>query len=152
MRYGLGAALLASALSASADQDSLDVNAELIGICKIDSATPIDFGDLDQSIASPNRTAVGSVRFWCSKGLRYKVAVDDGLNSSQGTRRMKGEAASNSSEFLSYDLRALGAGGDTGLGPQSPQVFEMEAEVRGENYDSLSVGPLRDTLVVTISP
>src|SRR6188768_4006522 len=120
MRYRIGAALFALALSASADQARLDVNAELIGICKIDSATPIDFGDLVQSANSPDRIAVGSVRFWCSKGLRYTITMDDGLHSSKGSRRMKGEAASNSDEYLSYDLRPRGREGDTGLGPQSP--------------------------------
>jgi len=140
------------ALSASADQARLDVNAELIGICKIDSATPIDFGDLEQGVASPDRIAVGSVRFWCSKGLKYKITMDDGLHSSKGSRRMKGEGPSNQGEFLSYDLRSRGTEGSTGLGPNSPEIFEMEAEVKGVNYDPLSVGPLRDTVVVTISP
>lgn len=152
MRYPIGTALFALALSASADQARMDVNAELIGLCKIDSATPIDFGDLEQSTSSPDRIAVGSVRFWCSKGLKYKITTDDGLHSSKGSRRMKGEGASNANEYLSYDLRPRGTERDTGLGPQNPETFEMEAEVKGVNYDPLSVGPLRDTVVVTISP
>jgi spore coat protein U-like protein len=152
MRYRAGTVLFALAFSASADQARMDVNAELIGTCKIDSVTPIDFGDLEQSAASPDRIAVGSVRYWCSQGLRYTIRVDDGLNSSKGSRRMKGQASTNANEYLSYDLRPRGTEHDTGLGPQNPEIFEMEAEVKGVNYDPLSVGPLLDTVVVTISP
>jgi hypothetical protein len=65
---------------------------------------------------------------------------------------MKGEGASNSLEYLSYTLRSLGGAGGTGRGPSYPEYFDMEAEVLGVNYDPLSVGPLRDTVVVTISP
>jgi spore coat protein U-like protein len=152
MRARIGAAFLALAFSASADQASMDVGAELVGTCKVSSVTPIDFGDLEQSAASPNRLAHGNLVYWCSKGFRYTVTTDNGLHSSKGTRRMKGQAATNSLEYLSYDLRPRGKEKGTGLGPQYPEVFEMEAEVKGENYDPLSVGPLRDTIVVTISP
>jgi len=152
MRARIGVAFLALALSASADQASMDVGAELIGTCQIDRVVPIDFGDLEQSRNSPNRTAVGAVLFWCSKGLRYKIKADDGLHSSKGSRRMKGEGSVNVDEYLSYDLRPRFSEHDSGMGPLYPVLFEMEAEVRGENYDPLSVGPLRDTVVVTISP
>ncbi|QJR16699.1 hypothetical protein DSM104440_03535 [Usitatibacter palustris] len=144
--------LLAFALAASADQANMDVGAEVIGTCKINQATSIDFGDLEQSANSPNRIAHGNVLFWCSKGLRYTIKVDNGLHSNKGTRRMKGEAATNTLEYLSYELRPRSTEHGNGLGPQYPEVFEMEAEVKGENYDPLSVGPLRDTIVVTISP
>jgi len=152
MRARIGAAFLALAFSASADQASMDVGAELVGTCKVNSVTPVDFGDLEQSAASPDRVSLGSVVYWCSKGLRYTIKVDNGLHSNKGTRRMKGQAATNSGEFLSYDLRPRGTERDRGLGPQYPELFEMEAEVKGRDYDPLSVGPLRDTLVVTISP
>ena len=152
MRARIGAAFLALAFSASADQANMNVGVELIGICKISQVMPVDFGDLEQSATSPDRTAIGSLHFWCSKGLRYNVKVDDGLHSSKGTRRMKGHAATNNLEFLSYDLRPRNTERGTGLGPDFPEVYEMEAEVKGVNYDPLSVGPLRDIVVVTISP
>jgi spore coat protein U-like protein len=152
MRARIGVAFLALAFSASADQANMDVGVELIGICRIRQVNPIDFGDLEQSATSPDRTAIGSLHFWCSKGLRYNVKADDGLHSSKGTRRMKGHAATNNLEFLSYDLRPRNTERGIGLGPDFPEVFEMEAAVKGENYDPLSVGPLRDIVVVTISP
>jgi spore coat protein U-like protein len=152
MRYRIGTALLALALSASADQANMGVDAEIIGVCKIDQVTLIDFGDLEQGTTAPNRIAPGSVRYWCSLGLRYTVKVDDGVHAGAvGSRRMKGQASTNSTEYLSYDLRPRRDSG-TGLGPQAPEVFEMEAEVKGTDYNVLSVGGFLDTVVVTISP
>jgi len=130
----------------------MDVNVELIGICKINAATPIDFGDLEQGTTAPDRLAPGSVRFWCSKGLRYTLKLDDGANAlAVGSRRMKGQAAANSTEYLPYELRPRRESG-TGLGPQNPEIFEMEAEVKGRDYNALSTGGFLDTVVVTISP
>src|SRR6185436_9107750 len=133
-RSRIGTALLELAFPASADQANMDVGAELIGTCKIDLVTLVDFGDLEQGSTAPDRIAPGSVRFWCSKGLRYQVKIYDGVNSQVGTRRMKGQASTNSTEYLPYDLRPRGRDSGTGLGPQTPEIFEMEAEVKGRDY------------------
>jgi hypothetical protein len=148
----IGAVVFAFAFSASADQTRMDVDAELIGSCEITEARAIDFGDLEQSAASPNRLAAGSVSFWCTRGMRYQITVDLGLHSNKGARRMKGEGTANTLEYLTYQLRSLGGETGTGGGLYYPEFFDMEAEVLGVNYDPLSVGPLRDTVVVTISP
>jgi spore coat protein U-like protein len=150
MRYPIGTALLALAFSASADQARMDVDAELIGTCKIDLVTPVDFGDLEQGSTAPDRIAPGSVRYWCSKGMRYTVTLDNGVNY-RSRRQMKGQASTNATEYLPYDLRPRRESG-TGLGPQAPELFEMEGEVKGRDYNTLSVGGFLDTVIVTISP
>jgi spore coat protein U-like protein len=129
----------------------MDVNAEIVGKCAINSVTPVDFGDLEQSPGSPDRVALGGVNFWCTLGLRYKVTANDGLNPNKGSRRMKGQAATNSNEFLTYELFPRKGESGTGGGPNLPEFFEMEATVKGENYDPISVGPYLDTVIVTIS-
>jgi spore coat protein U-like protein len=151
MRSRLCTGLFALALSASADQGRMDVNAEILGKCTIDSVRPIDFGDLEQTASSPDRIALGGVHFWCSLGLRYKVSANEGLNPNKGSRRMKGQAATNANEYLTYELIPRRSESGTGLGPAYPEFFEMEATVKGENYDPISVGPYLDTVVVTIS-
>ena len=152
MSYRIGTGLVALALSASADQANMDVGAELIGTCKIDQVTPIDFGDLEQGSTAPDRIMVGSVRYWCSKGQRYTMKTDGGANAEGvGKWRMKGQASTNATEYLPYDLRPRRESG-TGLGPQAPELFELEAEVKGRDYNALSVGGFLDTVTVTISP
>jgi spore coat protein U-like protein len=153
MRHCIGTALIALAFSASADQANMDVGAEIIGKCQIEAVTPIDFGDLEQTAGnSADRVAVGGLNYWCSLGMRYNISMDDGLNSSKGSRRMRGQAATNSLEYLTYELRPRRGESGSGLGPQFPEVFDMEATVKGRDYEILSVGGLLDSVVVTISP
>jgi spore coat protein U-like protein len=152
MRLILGLAVAALALPALADQSSVDVRANIRGTCKIDAVNPVDFGDLDQGASAPDRTAPGDVRYWCSKGLQYSVTIGIGNNAQGTARRMKGQATTNSSEFLPYEIVADSALSGNGRGPQTPETFRMTGKVKGPDYNSLSVGAFLDTLVVTISP
>jgi spore coat protein U-like protein len=144
--------LLLAVAPAYADQANVDVRANILGTCKIDSTQPVDFGDLTQSTAAPDKTAPGSVRYWCSKGVQYTVTIGNGNNYQGNTRRMKGQANTNSSEFLPYELTANSAMGGNGHGPNSPDQFQMTGKVKGPDYNNASVGGFLDTVVVTISP
>ena len=148
----IATALLMLASSAFADQASMDVRSNVVGKCTIDQVSQIDFGDLTQGTTAPDRTAAGSVGYWCSKGMQYLITVNYGANSQLLSRRMKGQDATNSTEYLSYDLTPRLPQLGTGLGPAAPQRFEMQASIKGRDYNALSVGPLLDTVVVTISP
>jgi len=130
----------------------MEVRSNIVGRCTIDQALPIDFGDLQQGTTAPDRTTSGSVSYWCSKGLQYLITVNYGANNQFLSRRMKGQDATNSTEYLSYDLTPRLPQLGTGLGPAAPQRFEMQASIKGRDYNTLSVGGLRDTIVVTISP
>jgi hypothetical protein len=65
---------------------------------------------------------------------------------------MKGQAATNSTEYLAYDLTGATAATRTGVGPATPETLTLTASVRGADYNTLSVGALMDTVVVTIAP
>jgi spore coat protein U-like protein len=144
--------LAAFALPAVADQANVDVRANIRGTCKIESVTAVDFGDLDQSTTAPDRTAPGTVRYWCSKGLTYDIDIGLGNNASGTNRRMKGQASTNATEFLPYQLTADSALRRTGNGPQTPVTFQMTGTVRGADYNVVSVGGFLDTIIVTVSP
>jgi spore coat protein U-like protein len=146
--------LVAAALAgpALADQTNVDVRANIRGTCKVESATAVDFGDLDQGVSAPDRTGPGTVRYWCSKGLTYNVTMGNGNNAEGTNRRMKGQASTNSSEFLPYQLTADSPLTGTGRGPQSPETFQMTGTVKGTDYNVVSVGGFLDTVVVTVSP
>jgi spore coat protein U-like protein len=149
---GIGTALFAVALPAVAADASVDVRANIKGICVIDLVTPVDFGDLEQGTTAPDRTAPGSVRYWCTKGLAYNVTMSNGNNASGTQRRMKGVATTNSTEFLPYSLTAGSPATGTGKGPTTPDTFTITGSVRGADYNVLSVGQFLDTVVVTIAP
>jgi spore coat protein U-like protein len=152
MRTAFSLILIALALPAAADQANVDVRANIKGTCKIESIASIDFGDLEQGTTASDRTAPGTVRYWCSKGLTYNITVGDGNNSDGTTRRMKGQASTNASEFLPYQVVADSAITGTGRGPQTPENFQMTGTVRGPDYNVVSVGGFLDTIIVTVSP
>ncbi|QJR16700.1 spore coat protein U domain-containing protein [Usitatibacter palustris] len=145
-------ALFAIALPVFAADTSVDVRANIKGICVIDSITAIDFGDLEQGTTAPDRNAPGSVRYWCTKGLVYSVTLGNGNNATGSQRRMKGVAVTNSAEFLPYDLTSGSPATGTGAGPGAPVTLTLTGSVRGADYNLLSVGQLLDTVVVTIAP
>jgi len=149
---GIGITICAIALAAAADDASVDVRANIKGTCVIDLVTTIDFGDLQQGTTAPDRTAPGSVRYWCTKGLKYTVALGDGNNNQGNKRRMKGVATTNSTEFLPYDLTSDAPASGTGAGPTTLATVNLTATVRGADYNALSVGQFKDTVVVTIAP
>jgi len=144
--------LFLAATPAVADQANVDIRANVPGTCTIEAVNPIDFGDLDQSTAAPDRTAPGDVRYWCSKGLQYTVEMGHGSNYQGNKRRMKGQANTNSSDYLPYELTANSALGGNGRGPNTPETFRMTGKVKGPDYNAVSVGAFLDTVVITISP
>jgi spore coat protein U-like protein len=152
LAIGLGAALVAIALPALPADTNVDVRANIKGTCVIDLVTAIDFGDLEQATTAVDRTAPGSVRYWCSKGLVYNVTMGNGNNASGTQRRMKGVATTNSTEFLPYNLTSDAPATGTGAGPGALATVTLTATVRGADYNVLSVGQFLDTVVVTIAP
>jgi len=148
----IGTATLACAFSATAAESNVDVRANIKGTCVIEQVTAVEFGDLQQGTTAPDRTAPGSVRYWCTKGLVYTVGISKGANASGDIRRMKGVATTNSSEYLAYTLTTSSPASATGVGPATPVTLALTGTVKGTDYNVLSVGQLKDTVVVTIAP
>jgi spore coat protein U-like protein len=145
-----GVALLAT--GAEADTANLNVTANILGTCVIQSVQSVNFGDLQQGTTAPDKTAPGSITYWCTRGASYTVTLGLG-NNAQGTiRRMQGQATSNQSEFLAYDLASDSTASGVGKGPQAPETHNVTGTVRGADYNTLSVGGFQDTVVVTITP
>jgi len=147
----IASALFTIALPAAAADTNVDVRANIKGTCVIDAVTMIDFGDLEQGTTAVDRTQAGSVRYWCSKGMVYSVTLGNGSNFLT-TRRMKGQASTNSTEFLAYDLTSDAPATGTGAGPSALATVNLSATVKGTDYNALSVGQFTDIVVVTIAP
>ena len=139
-------------LTVAADQANVEIRANILGTCKIESVQPIDFGDLEPSTSPADKTAPGTVRYWCTKGAPYTVTLGNGSNYLGSTRRMKGQASTNSTEFLAYEITADSALTGTGVGPNTPVDFAMTGKVKGPDYNAVSVGGFLDTVIVTILP
>ena len=144
--------LLLAAGPAAADTANVDVTANIKGVCRIESIQSIDFGDLEQGTTAADKTVPGTINYWCTKGVPYAVTLGPGANPAGAMRRMKGQGTANASEYLSYTLVLTSPEGGIGRGPQSPVALGLQGTVSGAEYNTLSVGALKDTVVVTISP
>jgi spore coat protein U-like protein len=131
----------------------VDVTANIKGVCRIESIQSVDFGDLEQGTTAADKTAPGAVNYWCTKGVAYTITLGPGLNPAGAIRQMKGTAATNSAELLKYDLVAQSPiTGLIGRGPQTPEALALQGSVLGADYNILSVGGFKDTVVITVTP
>ena len=146
------AVLLVAGSLALADTANVNVNANIKGICKIDSIQSVDFGDLIQGANAVDRTAPGAVNYWCTKGVAYTVTLGTGQQPAGAIRQMQGQASTNSSEVLPYDLIMPTPPPTTGRGPQTPESLALQASVKASDYNLKSVGGFRDTVIVTVTP
>ena len=146
----IGAASLAAV--ASADTANLNVTANIKGTCQIQSVRSVDFGDLTQGTTAADKTAPGSLVYWCTKGVSYSVSLGNGNNYSANLRRMKGQASTNQTEYLPYQLTSSSPTSGIGKGPQAPETHNVSGTVKGADYNTLSVGGFLDTVVVTVNP
>lgn len=81
---------------------SLQVQANVVAICKVSASAPVNFGDVDDPEADDDAT--GTVTWRCSPGTSGTVALDAGLNESTAndvnTRRMTDDGTN----FVAYQL------------------------------------------------
>ena len=150
---GVASLLLLTAGPAAADTANVDVTANIRGVCRIESIQSVDFGDLEQGTTAADKTAPGAVNYWCTKGVAYTITLGPGQNPAGAVRQMKGTATTNSAELLRYELVAQSpTTGLVGRGPQTPEALALQGTVRGADYNILSVGGFRDTVVITVTP
>ena len=145
------AILWLAAGEAAADAGVADVTANIRGVCRIESIHAVDFGELEEGGAASERSATGTVRFWCTKGVAYTIALGSGANPAGTTRRMMGQEDATVARFLPYELAFRSAANGTGLGPHAPEALALHGTVRVADYKALAPGEFRDTVMVTIT-
>jgi spore coat protein U-like protein len=136
--------LAGSALAATQD---LTVSAQVVGTCRFERATDIDFGDLDQT-ATTDETATGSLVFWCTKNANY--ILGDEANSAVGDGSFSGELAKGS-EKIAYSLSYDNHSGN-GAGKTSPITSTITATILNADYVNVPAGKYNDTVTFTLTP
>jgi len=126
----------------------LRVTASVIANCKILQIQDINFGALDPGQAS-NASAEGHISFACTRGVDYRMTVDQGENfdPERSSRRMKG----NTADYLPYRIDNEVVSG-SGTGFSAPLNFSIQASVSGADYRDLPVAAYQDTLRITLEP
>lgn len=148
-RWAAGLLLLSLASMAIAgDAATVRVTASVLGVCKVAAVEDIAFGDLDP-LQPINSQAQGSVRFMCTRGVDYRLSIDQGQNyeAGGGRRRMRGAG----DHYLPYALAGDGFSG-TGTGFRTPIELPLSATIRGEDYQDLPASRYQDVIRVVLEP
>lgn len=143
----LGLLALPSPASAG-DAATVRVTANVLGVCKVVGVDDIHFGDLDPS-QPINSQAQGAVRFMCTRGVDYRLSIDQGQHPDAATalRRMRG----GGDHYLPYALSGDGFSG-TGTGFRTPIELPLSATIRGEDYRDLPASGYEDVIRVVLEP
>lgn len=144
----LFACWLAIAPALAGDAATVRVTANVLGVCKVISIEDIGFGDLDPSRAV-DAEARGSVRFMCTRGVDYRLVIDQGrhYDTALGQRRMRAGDGS----LLPYALEATGFSG-VGTGFRVPIELPLSASIRGDDYRDLPAASYEDVIRVILEP
>lgn len=136
-------ALLGPSLVAAAETRSIQVTANAVARCYIQSTEEIRFGLLDPGQAA-NVTGQGAVTLACARGVDFRLVADKGRNAdAAGVRRM----AAPDGSLLPYSLRADTIAG-TGQGFATPVRMAIEATVAGADFRDLPANTYTDVIRV----
>jgi len=136
-----------SALAATRD---LSVSATVVGHCAFDSASDVDFGDLDQ-ISTADATATGNLIFWCTKNASYTLG--DEANSTVGDGSFAGTLTpiGASPDSIDYTLAYTNFTG-SGTGKTTPITSAISANIVNADYVNVEADTYTDTVTFTITP
>jgi spore coat protein U-like protein len=136
-----------SALAATQD---LNVTAKVVGHCAFDGATPVDFGDLDQTSAA-DATATGDLTFWCTNNSSYTLG--DETNSTVGDGTFAGALTpiGPSLDTIDYTLAYTNFNG-SGAGKTAPITSAITANIVNADYVNVEADTYTDTVTFTILP
>jgi spore coat protein U-like protein len=138
--------LTLGSLSHAADKNVI-INANVVGTCAFVDANDVTINMGDLKAGSGDQSKTGSTQFWCSNGVSYTLATNDGLNAVGDVKHMKSGV-----NVLPYTL-TLDHETGTGSGPNTPIDLTLTAEVKGSDLDSATIAAgYTDTVILTVNP
>jgi len=81
---------------------SFGVRAQVLPFCQLSIGLHVDFGSRTENEVTGGLLSGGKLEFWCSPGLDYSIAMDDGGNPQGNLRRM--EHISGDTHTVQYQL------------------------------------------------
>lgn len=143
--------LLFASGALAADTQDLQVQARVVGNCAFDSATDVDFGDLDQTSGSDATSTTGDLVFWCTKNASYTLG--DEINSGVGDGAFAGilTPTGTSLDTIAYTLAYTNVTGN-GAGKSAPITSAVTATIANADYVNVAADTYTDTVTFTINP
>jgi spore coat protein U-like protein len=151
----IAVALVAMAGVAAAATTQVQVNANIVGTCRFNSATTtINIGDLpiDASGNALGTSANGSTTFWCTRNAAFAITDDDGQYELSVNANRLASTTLGVTEYIPYSFTYTPIGG-LGNGPGAANYITLNYTATvGATYSNNSPDVYSDTVVVTITP
>lgn len=151
------AGLVSTGPAAAGGTATLQVQANVTGVCKWDTASAtLNLGSLDPSSPANVSGSNSDLKFWCTKGATYSITDDGGAakTSSVATTGCGAgvtKLVQGTTDCIPYSFNATPTSG-TGSGPQSLVSLSVSATVNGTDYANRTAGAYSDTVTFTITP
>lgn len=130
-------ALFSGSAGAATTTGTLDVSADVVGVCTV-ASTAVNFTGYDGSTVA---YANGGLTVNCPDGTAYQVALDAGGNYDGANRRLSG--GSGSISYLLYQNSSLATSwGDAGYGDTYPAGVVLNATGTGNDQPHAVYGVL----------
>lgn len=159
-RYGYGGSVPTSCTSGGVDGGSstfpFTVRATVPGLCRISTASDLDFGSSPGTIAA-NRDYTSAISMQCRNRTAWNVGLDNGMNALGNTRRMRRTSGAG---YVNYELyrnsgrsqrwgKTIGTDTATGTGSGNTQTLTVYGRVPAPQ--SASPGDYADVVTVTVT-
>lgn len=146
-------ALGASPCLAGKTTRTMPVSVQVVTSCTV-SATPMAFSGV---LAFLDRDATATVQLNCSPNTAFRVDLDDGLNASATSRRVRSLTSANTLDYEVYRDAARTSRWGTGVASNvagnsgASGTVMLTAYGRLQGGPGLFLGQYSDTLTVTVS-
>jgi spore coat protein U-like protein len=138
------------ASSAVAATQDLSVSVRVVGNCAFDSASDVNFGDLNQTSAD-DATATGNLIFWCTKNATYNLS-DELDAAGAGDGDFDGTLSSGTTtDTINYNIDYTNFSGN-GTGKTLPITSAISATIVNADYVNVDAADYTDTVTFTITP
>ncbi len=132
------------------------VSADVLDHCTVGTTTDLDFGAIPGLIRS-DHDQTSTISLSCTRRTAWNVALSDGQNAVDSTRRMRLGATGNYVDYALYrnaerTLRwgqTVGSDTETGTGAGTSQSLTVHGRVAAPQ--SVPAGHYRDTVIVTLT-
>ncbi len=150
-------AMLAAGTSYAGNTNTLRVTASITGTCNFNTANnlagnaTLDFGALDQTLATDAIATPTSLQYWCTNGTAV-VGFTADLGANSASCPGGGRCLTNGTDLIPYTLTFVDPTGTSGSGKTSPITINFGASILNADYVDAGSGSYDDTVTLTISP
>jgi spore coat protein U-like protein len=139
-------AMLAMTGAQAADTHTINVNAEVVGTCRFNSASSDINLSLDPTAAT-NVSGSSTIQYRCTRGTTPIFVMASGSTGSNAAGNLVQGA-----ESIAYTYASVNGGDGTGMGAAQAKDLTVTVTVNQANAANVAAGTYTDTIAITLTP